>query len=191
MSMSDIVKFGEVSKILVTANANFNYLAFKLGRRDIYIYNVKTLETDPNKNALALPMLVETRSKRTVDTQLFVVEEKQFKAYKIFKHGNGFLKDKDVVGLAANTMKNVLNMFNSPKTFYIDSDSKDLRDIFYNIGVRINEEDQTGHNFDFEIYDYRLIIKKYNIINHYYDFCDFSVFTCLTGKEMPNYWKQD
>ena len=190
MSISEITKNWEVSKILVTANANPNYIAFKLGQMGIYAQDFKPIITDPHKNADDLPMVVETRSKEKADTQKFVLQETQFKAYKIFKHGEKFYELEDAVGLAANTMKNILNRFDEPKTFYIDSDSRGLRDLFYNIAVRINDEDNRGHKFDFETYDYRLIIKKYDTVYQNGLYAGTSVFTCLTSKDIPNYWKQ-
>lgn len=191
MNIRDIVKDWEVSKILVTANAQPNYLAYKLGMKGIYVHNFKTILTDLKKNADDLPMLLDVRSPDIYDAQEFVLESPEFKAYKIFKHGDGFKDAEDVVGLAANSMKNMLNMFSAPQTFYIDSDSQSLRDLFYKIGVRINEEDSCGHKFDFETYDYRLIIKKYDIFNVYGAKPGFSVFTCLTGSEMPNFWNEE
>jgi hypothetical protein len=193
LNIRDIVKDWEVSKILVTANANPNYLAYKLGKMGIYVHSFKTILTDLKKNADDMPMLLDVRSPDTLDVQDFVVGNPEFKAYKIFKHGDGFKDTEDVVGLAANTMKNLLNMekFVDPTTFYIDSDSQSLRNLFYNMAVRINDEDNCGHSFDFETYDYRLIIKAYNTFSLCGCKSGFSVFTCLTGTDMPNYWNED
>jgi hypothetical protein len=193
LNVSDIVKNWEVAKILVTANAQPNYLAYKLGKKGIYVHNFKTILTDLKKNIEDLPMLLDVRSPDEFYAQEFVLGNTEFKAYKVFKHGDGFKDTEDVVGLAANTMKNLLNMevFKTPQTFYIDSDSQSLRNMFYNIGVRINTEDECRHNFDFETYDYRLIIKKYNTFNTDTGMkSGFSVFTCLTGMTMPNFWNQ-
>ena len=159
--------------------------------KGIYVHNFKTILTDLKKNADDLPMLLDVRSPSMEDAQMFVLDCPEFKAYKVFKHGDGFKDTDDVIGLAANSMKNLLNMFSKPVTFYIDSDSKSLRDLFYKIGVRINDEDSCGHSFDFETYDYRLIIKKYSTFNLCGEKNVFSVFTCLTGTEMPNFWNEE
>ena len=85
--LRDIEENWVVSKILVTANAHPSYLAFKLGGLGIYVHKIDSIITDVKKNINQLPMLVETRSEHKPDTQDFVLSEKEFKAYKIFKHG--------------------------------------------------------------------------------------------------------
>ena len=87
MSLSDIERNWDVSKILITENANPNYVAFKLGLYGIYTHKATSIITDPQKSTIQLPMIVETRSLRDLDIQTFVLGEEQFKAYKVFKHG--------------------------------------------------------------------------------------------------------
>jgi hypothetical protein len=135
--------------------------------------------------------MVDVRSREQETVQAFVLGEPQFKAYKIFKHGNGFYNVDDCVGLAANTIKNLLHLFKEPVTFYIDCKDREIRKQFYDIALRINEDDVTEHKFDYEEYDYRLLIKKYD--TYMYDdgpvFTGFSLFAILTGTDMPNAWR--
>jgi hypothetical protein len=193
MNLSDIEKNWEVSKILVTENAQLNYLAYKLGAWGIYVSKMKPIVTDIKRSAYQLPMLVEVRSKEKVDVQAFILGERQFKAYRVFKHGEDFYKMEDCIGLIANTMKSMLHHFKEPTIFYIDCKSVGLRKAFYEMGERINMEDQTGHIFDFETYDYKLIIKKYDTYigenNPFYT--GSQIFTVITGKDMQNTWNQE
>jgi hypothetical protein len=194
MSQSDIEKNWEVSKILVTENAQPNYLAYKLGSWEIYVHKMKSIITDIKRSTYQLPMLVEVRSKEKVDIQAFILGEKQFRAYRIFKHGEGFYKMEDCIGLVANTMKSMLHHFKEPTTFYIDCKSEGLRKAFYEMGERINTEDQTRHTFDFETYDYKLIIKKYDTYigeDNKPFYTGSQIFTAITGKDMQNTWNQE
>jgi len=182
VSLNEIIDKWHVSKLLVTNNAHRDLLAFELGQHGIYLHKFEPIQVNTKKSAMYIPHILELRSRNEVFVSGFISDHPEFQCYKIFKHGDGFVKLADCIGLAANTIKNVLNMF-PKKTYYIDCGDEKIRDQFYGLAVRINQEDNIGCQFDFEHYDYRLLIKKYETMDS-----KFSLITILTGPGMLNAW---
>jgi hypothetical protein len=188
--MDEIEKTWDVSKILFTENTNPRYMAYLLGKHNIYAHAMHPIITSLEKSLYSQPHLVDVRAEAQNSVQKFILAEKQFKAYKVFKHGDHFYELEDSIGLIANTVKNVLHFFDEPKTFYIDCKHAALRKQFYEMATRINADDEVGHSFDFETYDYKLLVKSYDT---YVEedgpvYTGYSLFTILTGPDMPNAW---
>jgi hypothetical protein len=168
-------------------------MSYLLGKHNIYVHAMHPIVTSIDKSIDSLPCLLDVKAEAQSSVQRFVMAEKQLKSYKVFKHGDHFYQVEDCVGLVANTVKNVLHLVDGPKTFYIDCKHVSFRKLFYDMATRINEKDGTGHKFDFEEYDYKLLVKPYDT---YVDedgpvYTGFSIFTILTGKDMPNAWNTE
>lgn len=184
MSLRTIKEEWSTSKILITQNFNLNYVLFLLGQYNIYVHKIMSIVTDPKKPESEYPHILEVKTPDADNVQDFILSESSFKAYKIFKHGNDMKDLGDSVGLAANTMKNLLNLFIAPKVFCISCKDPELKKQFYDLGIKVNKEDNLGHLFDYEVYDYKVIIKKYT--NH--QIGKSAIVVILTGPDMPNAW---
>ena len=186
----------DVAKILVT-NMDFKLLLYILPQYGLYIqslapipvtYEDRTQEFQIRFEDAKLPYIVTVRTEDTSRVADFIQEHKEFRAYRIFKHGMYYddLEKSSVIGLICDVTKNMLHLFPG-KTFHIDSKDRKLRDLFYEKAVEINKEDDLGCSFDYDEYDYTLNIRKYKRFKDG-EFYRWAVITILYGEDLPNSW---
>jgi len=186
----------DVAKLLVTAMdyKTFLYTAPQYG---LYIqslipipicYEDRAQEFPIRFEDTRLPYIVTVRTQDMSRVADFIQEHKEFQMYRIFKHSFAYQNlDKDnVIGLVCETTKNMLHLFPG-KTFCIKSDNKELRQLFYEKAVDINEEDGLGCSFDYDEYDYTLDIRAYKRFKDG-EFHRWAVITILYGEDLPNAW---
>ncbi len=186
----------DVAKLLIT-NMDFKLLLYTLPQYGLYVqaltpipicYTDRTQEFHIRFGDTNLPYLVSVRSEDTSRVADFIREHPKFRAFRIFKHGMNFrgLEKRNMIGIACETTKNMLHL-HSGKTFYITSENKKLRQIFYEKAVQINEEDKLGCSFDYDEYDYALDIRTYKRFKDG-EFHRWAVIMVLYGKDLPNSW---
>ena len=184
----------EIAKLLVTRMTSYKMFLYKAGAHGIYVQSLR-----PANRFIESPVGVKYHFGNTKDPHVVIVRSEtmdnvygfirrqpQFGIMKIFKHGLTFSTlEEDVVKGFAST--NVMNMMGirPEATFRIQSDSKTLRDLFYQKALEHNEEHNFGCAFDYDTYDYVLEIRAYK---RYRDkeHVGWSIFTILHGDDMPN-----
>ncbi len=174
-------------KLLITRN-NTRLLRYLLPRYGIYIQNIKSIRSAPpgsNEGNLAT---VKIRTEDTSRIMDFIHENKEFRAFRVFKHadlpdltGNGTL------AFFANVSANMLGMLRG-KTFRIVSSNTAVRQLFYERAMYINDKYKFGCSFDYDEYDYTLEIRVYERTNEPNPWIRYAVVTILTGDGMPNSW---
>ncbi len=186
----------DAAKLLVT-KMDAKMLLYTLPRYGLYIqslipipicYEDRTQEFAIRFADAKLPYIVTVRTEDTSRIAEFIREHPEFRAYRIFKHGVNFsaLEKKNMIGIVCETTKNMLHLYPG-KTFYIASNNKKLREIFYEKAVQINEEDELGCSFDYDEYDYTLEIRTYKRLKDD-EFRAWAVVTILYGEDLPNSW---
>jgi len=208
----------DVAKLLIT-NMNYKMLLYYLPQYDLYVEKVSPIPVVYSKRPHGLgfhlqtgdpkqPHIVSVRAKPECMVMVaeFIRERPEFRAYRIFKHGLNFrgLEKKDLIGIICETTKNMLHLYPG-KTFYITSKNKELRQLFYEKAVQINEEDNLGCSFDYDEYDYALDIRAYKRFKEveYLElgekikrivkrtFHRWAVVTILYGPDLPNKWNME
>lgn len=164
----------EIAKLLIT-NCDYKMLFFKLPQYGLYLQSIAPIPLVHARTPMGLgfhfqasssrpriPHVVVVRTQDKANVSKFIMGEKQFEASKIFKHGFYFpaLEKHYVIGFVCNTVKNMVHLCKG-KTIRIVSKNRELRDIFYEKAVSINEEDSTECIFDYDEYDYVLDIRPY------------------------------
>ena len=184
----------ELAKLLVTHITSYKVFLFATATHGVYVQSFRPVNKFIAKpqgvkyhfGEVKDPHVVIVRTENIDHVHDFIQEQPQFGAMKIFKHGLCFKSlDADVVKGFAST--NVMNMMGlrPEATFRIKSDSKTLRDLFYQKALEHNEEHNFGCAFDYDEYDYVLEIrayKKYKDKEH----IGWAIFTMLYGDDMPN-----
>lgn len=189
----------DVAKLLIT-NMDYKMFLFKLPQYGLYLQSLNAVpvayrERPPGVQIhfgdSKMPQLVVVRTQEQDSVAAFIQCEKQFQAYRIFKHAIHFssLDKYCIIEFVCNTMKNVLYLFPG-RTFRVKSDDVELRKLFYEKGAVINEQDELGCSFDYDDYDYTLDIRKYR---RYLDgeFHRWAVITVLSGPGMRNSWNEE
>ncbi len=187
----------DVAKLLVT-NMNHKMIMFKLPQYGLYVEKISPILVDHPRQ----PHIVSVRIRPNIifsgtsppvslpqqSVAKFIQECPEFRAYRIFKHGTNFsgIEKKNVIGIICETTKNMLHLYPG-KTFNISSKNKELRKLFYEKAVQINEEDKLGCLFDYDKYDYTLEIRAYKRFKDD-KFHRWAVITILYGKDLPNSW---
>jgi len=68
-----------------------------------------------------------------------------------------------------NVTKNTMDLF-PRSTFNIKSDNRELRRLFYETAVKLNEEEDMGCKFDYDEYNYTLEALVLEIEESFYQF---------------------
>ena len=189
----------ELSKLLITNIGSYKLLLYKLPQYQLYLQSLRPILTVYKRSPGGPKLFYESNTPhiaavRAVDESYvidFIRKEKDLQAMKIFKHGMYFRNfSADCVGgLAKNTVKNMMGL-KQGKIFRISSANKELRDLFYKNAIQINEEDNFGCEFDYDIYDYTLEIRPYKRFKDGNFHC-WAVVTILYGDDMPNKYNME
>ncbi len=199
----------DAAKLLIT-KMDAKVILYTLPQYGLYVESITPVLIVPKEAPLwhklylrgkQTPHIVSVRTQDTSRVADFIQEHKEFQAYRIFKHGLEYktaTKD-SLVGIACETVKNMLSLFPG-KIFRINSKDREVTNLFYEIAVGINEEHGLGCSFDFDEYDYTLLIKKYKRFKEvrlveddgvvFTDnmFHRWAVITILYGEGLPNSW---
>ena len=189
-SYGEIERNWAVSKLLLSQGVESRMVAFNLGQCNIFLEALYCLRTSLQCRDAILPFIATVRSQSTQEPINFIKRFPEYRGHKIFKHANGFRHGEDYYGLATNVVKNMLGL-RPNKIFYISSDNLELRQFFYSTAVRFNKENDFGCSFDYDDYDYKLTVKKYDIVGKFGCVISYSVVTYLEGQDMPNSWNSE
>ncbi len=186
----------EMAKLLVTRMNSYKMFLYSAGAYGVYVQSLRPANrfiespvgVKYHFGSTKDPHVVVVRSKTMDNIHTFIQTQPQFGIMKIFKHGLNFKSlEEDVVKGFAST--NVINMMGLLKgaIFNIQSNNKGLRDLFYQKAVEHNAEHGFDCRFDYDEYDFELLIKAYK---RYKDkkHVGWSIFTVLSGEDMPNRW---
>lgn len=169
----------KVTKLLVYCR-DPRISGWQLGEFGIFQETHKVLETTKNPKEDA-PALVGIKYEDVNDVLDFI-QESQLKAARLFK--TAIYKEKAPLGFFYTTAKNLLALFAEVKgqrvTFKISSPKKELRDKFYEVAKKINEEFSYNHSFDYDKYDIELILREFSEKKHKI------LVTYFYGKDYPN-----
>lgn len=190
----DIEHDWEISKLLVTRMGSYKVFIFMAGTHGVYIQSLrqatKFLESPQGVKyhfgESKDPHIVVVRSEYVEYVHEFLQRHPEFGAMKIFKHGLDFktLEVDAVKGFASNNVNNMMGL-RPGATFRIKSDSKILRDLFYQKALEHNAEHEFGCKFDYDEYDYVLEIRAYKKFKDK-EHVGWAIFTVLYGDDMPN-----
>jgi len=138
-----------------------SYLAYKLGKYNIYIEHFRMLQTQKNMCA-GSPSIVRIRFKKKQDIVDFIENEAStIKAWRVFK-AVGWAKIPKTRGFQYRCAGNFLGLFPG-KTLRIKSSNVFLRNAFYAICEELNKKlpKEKRVSFDYDKYDAELILKDY------------------------------
>ncbi len=148
------------AKLLVLCE-DMRYLAYKLGKYNIYLEHFKMLQTQ--KNACAgSPSIVKIRFEKSQDIADFIKNEAStIKAWRVFKSA-GWIKTPKTFGFPHRCASNLLTLFPG-KVLRIKGSNTKIRNEFYNICVEFNNKlpKEKQVSFDYDKYDAEIIIKDY------------------------------
>ena len=189
----------EVAKLLITNMWSYKMLLFKLPQYGLYLQSLRPIPPVLPRNPGVkiyfedpdMPHIAAVRTQEIGNVARFIQDEKRFEASRIFKHGLHFqtLEPFRLMGLVCNTVKNMMAL-KPGKVFRIKSTDKQLRNVFYRKAVTINEEDNFGCSFDYDIYDYTLEIRRYKRFLEGKFHC-WAIVTILYGRDLPNSWNME
>jgi len=137
--------------------------AWQLG--DFGIYQ-ETFRTIPSKKNLKedSPVLVQVKYEDLQDVMDFIAQS-QLRAIRLFK--TAIYSDKLPAGFLYTAAKNLLALFaetkGEKKVFRINSSKKELRNKFYEVATKINDEFKYNHGFDFDQYDIEFVLKEFSL----------------------------
>lgn len=183
----------ELNKLLITCMKPKMFF-YKIGQYEVYVQSVRPIPTVIPRGLSSVsyhfgnnktPHLAVTRTRDKDGIIDFIADCPDLQVSRIFKSGLYFpdLNRKTIGGFSKSCVKNALNLVAEPKSFRFKSNRKELRDILYKDAVLINEQDECGHTFDYDAYDYTLearVYKRDNGTN--------AIVTLLYGFDMPNHW---
>lgn len=155
----------EVTKFLVYSD-NAKYLRYLFGGFGVYIEEVTPMyPVKESRGQFQRPTLVSARFNAEGEISLLLAKvDKRLQVRRVFKSGWIRAKNKDKIdGFIRNCAKNVLHLA-SGKTLRVTSkDDPELQRRFYDVFVKMNEEEKTGCKFDYDDYTVTFWIKTYTV----------------------------
>jgi len=182
-----------LNKLLVTCMKPKLFF-YKIGQYDIYVQSIRSIPQVIPQGGRSLPYhfgkskephMVIVRSPGKDYVLDFIAECPELQISRVFKSGLYFpdLNKKTIGGFSKSCIKNALNLVEEPASFRFKSNRKELRDILYTDAVLINEQDEIGHTFDYNSYEYTLEARVYKRDNG-----TLAIVVILYGLDMPNHW---
>jgi len=150
----------EHAKILVLCEDS-RYLAYKLGKYNIYLEHFELLGTQKNRSA-GSPTIVKIRFVNSKDIVDFIKkEEDTIRAWRIFKSA-GWTKKPMTIGFLYRSADNFIGLFPG-KTLRVKGSNLELRKQFYDICVKVNTKlsKDLQVKFDYDEYDAEVDIRDY------------------------------
>jgi len=150
------------AKLLISGVSDPYYLAYRLGKFNIYLQQFRLLETGSKANA---PAFATVRYAKEEDLNNFMNElSLEAKVRRVFKTGKYFREGN------VNTQKNFLwrtaeNLLGllPRKTFRVICKDADLRKLFFNVLTEANEKNKFGCKFDYDNYDLEVELRPYKV----------------------------
>jgi hypothetical protein len=160
----------KIAKLLINDLGSYKVFLYKLPQHGLYLQSLRPIpivydcRLGGPKILFAktlYPHIAMVRYKEE-DQVLGFIHSEPFKASRIFKHGMYFndFSESCIGGFMKNVTKNMMGLF-PRSTFNIKSDNRELRKLFYETAVKLNEEENIGCKFDYDEYDYTLEILPY------------------------------
>jgi len=163
MSALEIPK--NYGKLLISGVSDPYYLAYRLGKFNIYLQLFRRIETEPKPR---VPVLVTVRYEKEEDLVAFIDElSKEAHVRRVFKSGKYFRKDQ--VNMHKNFLFRVAdNLLGLTKGKIIKIKCKDseLRKLFFEVLKEANQKGGFGCTFDYDQYDLEVELRSYNVKNH-------------------------
>jgi hypothetical protein len=163
-----------VAKFYVTS-IDEKYLAYVFGTYEIFLEGMKQASGNTS--------ICTVSSEENEGFDIVMEEYPELNLKRIMKHGyylaNEGYPEKSVVGLAANTAKNILGILDGHGlTIRISSNNRQLRQMFYDRVIKFNKDMDTDVEFDFDEYDLNVHIRETTYNNGHY------VIVWTEGEEM-------
>ena len=137
--------------------------AWKVGQFGIYQESHRPINTIANLKEDA-PSIIKVRYTFDDDVTGFL-HITDLRIYRIFKTVQYRDNETPPLGFYYHTAKNLLGLYAGTKgenaCFRISSDSKIVRDKFYEIAMKINTENSYNHTFDYDKYDVDFTLKVF------------------------------
>jgi hypothetical protein len=150
-------RFNDLTKLLVFCK-DVNYLAYQLGKYDIYLDRIKTIQTHV-ADSIMIPRVATVFFDRLKDVQVYL-KYSPIRSHRIFKHAKYPTKKPRSRNLFYNSAKNLLSLAKG-KTIRIKSQDRNFQKTFYEICLEMNQELGTNCIFDYDGYNILVDIKKY------------------------------
>jgi hypothetical protein len=152
--------FPEVTKLYMSATKGEDrqltdrYIGYLLGIDGVYPEEIKYVSSNV--------AIVLVSYNDIYDVEDFIYHTSEVNPKQIFKHGKFTDLDSGGVKWFSHTcMNNFIGLINGGKyTVRIDSDSRRMRTLFYQSGLKAVEEQKADVTFDYDEYDMTFYIKK-------------------------------
>ena len=152
-----------VTKLLIHCGDS-RVTAWQLGQHGIYQADHRPINTTPDLKENA-PSLVKVRYDSDSDIKEFL-RATNLRACRVFKTAQYKAENLPPTGFFYHAAKNLLGLYkyteDGKTCFRISSDSRTIRDKFYEIALKINEEYGYEHTFDYDEYDVDFILNVFN-----------------------------
>jgi hypothetical protein len=156
----------ETTKLLVNIS-NEKWLRYFFGQHGIYIESVKPLITQGTQINKPTIITIRFDSNEDLKYALKVINDDIY-TRRIFKSEIIPLKMKDKVDkFIYNCAKNLLHLAEGSSIKIRCKDNRGLQKRFYDIFVKVNEEENTNCTFDYDNYTVEFLIKEYMIKDRY------------------------
>jgi len=143
-----------MAKFLIYSN-DVNEIYYELGKRELFVNKIKMLtELSDKKNPFAVMVITDKEKNLTK-----FIQDTDLRAIRLFKtciYKKKFKKPP--TKFVYTTCRNLVGLLHG-KTVRVESNDKDLQDMFYKVMVEINDEFNFGCKFDFDKYDVAFVIK--------------------------------
>jgi hypothetical protein len=154
----------KITKYLVNTNHE-RYLSYLFGLYGFYVESVKPIKT--TGSVVNRPSLVTVRYYDDFQLKdLASLNDNQIcliRTIRVFKSECLKLENKDKIDrFIYSCAKNALHLVNAKDMLYIDcKDNKALQKRFYDIFARVNKEEKTNIEFDYDQFDVKFTIKEF------------------------------
>jgi hypothetical protein len=150
------------AKLLISGISDPYYLAYHLGKFNIYLQHFRLLETGSKATS---PVFAVVRYEDEEDINGFITEfGLEAKVRRVFKSGKYFTEDN--VNMQRNflwrTAENLLGLLHG-KTLSIKCKDPAIRKRFFDVLEEANKKNQFGCKFDYDHYDVEVEIRPYTV----------------------------
>lgn len=143
---------------MISNLADEQYLAYQLGKQDIYLERIKSIKT--SKDRKLTPRIAVIRYHRDSDITSFIklsgIQALRIFKTAIFRKG----RERKTKAFFYATANNLLAL-SKGLTLRIKSKVPELQKEFYDICVKVEKEKDFGTKFDYDNYDVKVEIKEY------------------------------
>jgi len=148
----------KVAKFLIYSN-NQNEIYYELGRYGLYVHKIKMLTEVSDKHNPYAVMAI-TDNDKNIERFIQGTDLKAIRLFKTVMFSGKY--NKPPTKFVYTACRNLVGLLHG-KTIRVESNDKDIQDIFYKVCVEINDEFNFGCKFDFDVYDVAFVIKSIKI----------------------------